>query len=177
MSERQQVLQTIFKNQPDDLEANRAGRMSDSQRRHHRATITTTRNIGLGVVGVLGIIFMGMLLVLDAAAAVPIVLIALVAFIAFIVRFSQKALHAISTGKAAVVHDILGLETHASKSVSRGINDTRTSTSQHFLCAGERLFRIPKETYDALEEIGIGGKVGTVYYIDESHIVLGVELG
>lgn len=176
MNEQAQALLAVFKNTAEDLEANQAGRISDRQRAHHRAQAMLTLQLGMGILVVFALIFSGILALLGALEAIGLLLLAMFILAGLLVHHARRSTRALAAGKAIALRGRLDLQTHMSQSASTGINNTRQSTPQHFLRVQDQLFRVTKTTYDALDAAGIMGKVGTVYYVPNTQVVLAIEL-
>ncbi len=176
MSEQVQALLAVFENTADDLAANQDGRISERQRAYHHAEAMLLLKLGMGVLLVLTLVFSVVLVALDTGQAVPLLLLAMAGFAVLLLRHARRTTSALAAGVATALRGRLDLQTHISQSASRGINNARQSTPQHFLRVQDRLFRVTKTTYDALAAAGIVGNTGTVYYVPNTQVVLAVEL-
>lgn len=177
MSEQVQALLAVFENTADDLAANQDGRISERQRAYHHAEAMLLLKLGMSVLLVLTLVFSVVLVALDTGQAVPLLLLlAMAGFAVLLLRHARRTTSALAAGVATALRGRLDLQTHISQSASRGINNARQSTPQHFLRVQDRLFRVTKTTYDALAAAGIVGNTGTVYYVPNTQVVLAVEL-
>lgn len=163
---------------PDALDTNRAGELTDVQRRYFRAVARSIRKRALGNVGIAlvaaAVSVVGAARVvrvkpgLSAAGAV-LVAVVLLAIVAFTIRRSLVTSGALARDLERVqVQSIDGAIGKRFGSYSSG---TQSGVRPRYLDVGDQTFRVPRDVYDAAPEAGFV----RLYFLPESRRPVNLE--